>query len=149
IAWKPWKNRALVIRAGYGIYYTGGVYGGFANRLGLEPPFVRAITTTTSPANPLTLESGFNGVRGQTITNTYAVSSNYKPAYAQSWNYSVQQTFARNYVLQLAYQGTKGTHLDVLQSPNRAPLGSQLKTQELLQIKNASTFTLDLSEANS
>jgi hypothetical protein len=150
IAWKPWKNRALVIRAGFGIYYTGNVYGVFANRLGLEPPFVRAINTTTSPANPLSLENGFSGVASQTITNTYAVSPNYKPAYAQSWNYSMQQTFARNYVLQVGYQGTKGTHLDVLQSPNRAPLGgSSLTTQQRLQIQNASTFTLDLSEANS
>ena len=45
----------------------------------------------------------------------------------------------RNYVIQLGYQGTKGTHLDVLQSPNRAPLGgSSLTTQQRLQIPNAS-----------
>jgi hypothetical protein len=150
IAWKPWKNRAVVIRAGYGIYYTGNVYGNFANRLGLEPPFVRAINTTTSPSNPLTIENGFSGVPAQTITNTYAVSRDYKPAYAQSWNYSMQQTFARSYVIQLGYQGTKGTHLDVLQSPNRAPLGgSSLTTQQRLQIANASTFTYDISAGNS
>jgi len=150
IAWKPWTKRALVIRAGYGIYYTGGVYGSFASRLGLEPPFVRAINTTTSPANPISLENGFTGIPAQTITNTYAVAKDYKPAYAQSWNYSMQQTFARNYVLQLGYQGTKGTHLDVLQSPNRAPLGgSSLTTQQRLEIKNASTFTYDISAGNS
>ena len=84
----------MVIRAGYGIYYTGGVYGDFANRLGLEPPFVRAINTTTSPSNVLTLENGFSGVPAQTITNTYAVDRDYKPAYAQSWNYSMQETFS-------------------------------------------------------
>ena len=150
IAWKPWKARAVVMRAGYGIYYTGGVYGGFANRLGLEPPFVRAINTTTSPANVLTLENGFTGLPSQSITNTYGVARDYKPAYAQTWNYSIQQTFARNYVIQLSYQGTKGTHLDVLQSPNRAPLGgSSLTTQQRLQIKNASTFNYDISAGNS
>lgn len=150
VAWKPWKNRAVVIRSGYGIYYTGNVYGNFANRLGLEPPFVRAINTTTSPSDVLTLENGFSGVPAQTITNTYAVDRDYKPAYAQSWNYSMQETFARNYVIQLGYQGTKGTHLDVLQSPNRAPLGgSSLTTQQRLQIPNASTFTYDISAGNS
>ena len=53
-------------------------------------------------------------------------------------------------MIQLSYQGTKGTHLDVLQSPNRAPLGgSSLTTQQRLQIKNASTFNYDISAGNS
>jgi hypothetical protein len=150
VAWKPWKNKQLVIRAGYGIYYTGGVYGGFTNRLGLQAPFVRALNTTTSPANVLTLENGFTGLPAQTITNTFAVARDYKPAYAQSWNYSMQYTVKRNYVVQLSYQGTKGTHLDVLQSPNRAPPGgSSLTTQQRLQITNASTFNYDQSVGNS
>jgi hypothetical protein len=150
VAWKPWKERQLVIRAGYGIYYTGGVYGGFSNRLGLQPPFVRALNTTTSPANVLTLENGFSGLPAQTITNTFGVARDYKPAYAQSWNYSMQYTVKRNYVVQLGYQGTKGTHLDVVQSPNRAPPGgSSLTTQQRLQIAYASTFNFDQSVGNS
>ncbi len=150
IAWRPVKGKQIVVRAGYGVYYTGGVYGSFGNRMALQPPFVRSINQTTSPGNILTLERGFGTLPAQTIQNTFAVARDYDPAYAQSWNLSIQETFKRNYVLQLGYQGTKGTHLDVLQSPNRAPLGgSSLTTQQRLRIANASTFQYDISAANS
>ena len=150
LAWRPIKGKQIVVRAGYGIYYTGGVYNSFGNRLALQQPFVRTLNQTTSPANVLTLERGFGTLPAQTIQNTFAVARDYDPAYAQSWNLSVQETFFRNYVLQLGYQGTKGTHLDVLQSPNRAPLGgSSLTTQQRLKIANASTFQYNISAGNS
>jgi hypothetical protein len=149
LAWKPWKKQSVVVRAGYGIYYTGGVYSSFTTRLGLQSPFVNAISQSTSPANVLTLENGFNTIPAQTVQNTYSVDPYYKPAYAQSWNFSTQETIFRNYVIQIGYQGTKGTHLDVVESPNRAPLGSALKTQQNLAIPYASTFSYDLSAGNS
>ena len=150
IAWRPVKGKQIVVRAGYGVYYTGNVYQGFSNRMSLQPPFVNSISTTTSPSNVLGLEKAVTALAAQTITNNFAVDRNYKPAYAQSWNASLQQTVARFYIIQIGYQGTKGTHLDVLQSPNRAPLGGSSKTtQERLQIPYASTFTYDLSAGNS
>jgi hypothetical protein len=152
IAWKPFKRgrgQNLIIRAGYGIYYTGGVYSNFTSKLGIEQPFVYAINETNTASNPLTLQNGFTAPAGQTIQNTFAVDPNYKPAYAQSWNYSMQDTFWRNYVFQIGYQGTKGTHLDVVQSPNRAPLGSAKNSQTELAIPYAGTFEEDLSVGNS
>ncbi|MCU1330367.1 MAG: hypothetical protein JWN34_5737, partial [Bryobacterales bacterium] len=106
LAWRPLKGKQVVVRAGYGIYYTGGVYNSFGNRLTLQQPFVRTLNQTTTPANPLTLEQGFTTLPAQTIQNTFAVDRNYDPAYAQSWNLSVQQTVYRNYVIQASYQGT-------------------------------------------
>ena len=67
----------------------------------------------TSVAQPLTLENGFATIPTQTILNTWAVAKNYRPGYAQSWNFSIQKTLPRSFVLEVAYQGTKGTDLDV------------------------------------
>jgi hypothetical protein len=149
IAWKPWKDKQIVIRTGYGIYYNGGVYSQFANRLAIQPPFVDTVSLATSVAQPLTLENGFATIPTQTILNTWAVAKNYQPGYAQSWNFSIQKTLPRSFVLEVAYQGTKGTDLDVFLAPNRATPGSVFTAQQRLPIANATAFTYDESVGNS
>ena len=149
LAWRPVKGKQIVVRAGYGIYFNGGSYGQFANRLGLQPPFVGTASLTTSRSQPLTLENGFTALPAQTITNTFAVSPDYKPAYAQTWNASVQQSFGRSWVLEGSYLATKGTRLDVLTGPNRAAPGPADTAAQRLPIANATAFTLTSSWGNS
>ena len=43
------------------------------------------------------------------VANTFAVDKNYHPGYAQNWTTSIQETFGRSYVVQIAYNGIKGT----------------------------------------
>jgi hypothetical protein len=84
------------------------------------------------------------------IANTFAVDPNYKPGYSQNWTTSIQQTFARTYVIEVGYNGVKGTRLDVMQLPNRSPLGTpQLQVQNSLLIPNTGEFTYDTSVGNS
>jgi hypothetical protein len=149
IAWKPWKNRQIVVRSGYGIYYNGGVYGQLASNMVGQPPFAQTATLQTSTLAPLTLEAGFPPVPSLTIANTFAVDPNYHPGYAQQWTTSIQETIGRGYVIQVAYNGTKGTDLDVLQLPNRALPGNPLTAQQRLLIADASEFTYDTSVGNS
>jgi hypothetical protein len=150
IAWKPWKSRQIVVRSGYGIYYNGSVYGTLATRLTGQPPFATTTQLFQSTATPLSLENGFPTESSDLIANTFMVDKNYHPGYAQNWTTSIQETFARIYVFTVAYNGIKGTDLDVLQLPNRAPLGTpQLRVQSSLAIPNAGEFTYDNSVGNS
>ncbi len=149
IAWRPWKDRQVIARAGYGVYFNGSVYGQFGNQLTAQPPFAQTFNLQTSAAAPLTLENGFPLIPSQAIASTFAVDKNYRPAYAQTWNAALQQSFGRAWVMEGTYTGTKGTRLDVLRIPNRAPLGSGLNAQNLRAISNASAFTFDSSIGNS
>lgn len=149
-AWKPWKSKQIVVRSGYGVYYNGSVYGTLAQKLLGQPPFAVTTQVFNSAATPLTLENGFPLEQSDLIANTFAVNPNYHPGYAQNWTTSIQTTFSREYVFTVAYNGIKGTDLDVLQLPNRAPLGTpQLLVQSSLAIPNAGEFTYDNSVGNS
>jgi hypothetical protein len=78
------------------------------------------------------------------------VNPNYKDGYAQIWMLGTETSFTQNWILDLTYTGTKGTDLDLLRAPNRAPLGtSQLSTQRSLAIPYATSFYYDQSGANS
>jgi hypothetical protein len=149
-AYRAAKKRSTVIRGGYSVFYSGAAYSQIANQMASQPPFSRSVTVTTSTANPLTLQNGFSVVPAQTINNTFAIDPDYRLSYAQQWVAAVQDTFHRDLVVELEYIGTKGTHLGVVDQPNRAsPGASLLNAQTLLPIPNASSFNYQTSGANS
>ena len=124
LAWKPMKN--TVVRAGYGINYNLAQYGTVVQNFAFQPPF--ATTETNSVANPvtsnLTLENGFPGASAGTVTNNYAIDPNYRLGYVQIWNVDVQRQFPRGFLLNVGYNGAKGTRLDVdraISSSNTQP----------------------------
>lgn len=149
LAWRPFPKKQLQIRAGYGIFHNGSVYNQFPSRLAAQPPFARTATVNTSLARTLTLQNGFATAPTQTILNTYAVDRGYRVGYAQTWNFSIQQSLPRHLVVELGYLGTKGTRLDIQRQPNRAMPGSPLTAEQRRQIGNAVGFTFDSSEGNS
>ncbi len=146
-AWKPWSKRAIVFRGGYGTAYNGGGLAQQGSKLTIQPPFVQTVSVTSKTTPGITLpERSAGALRRLTISNTtYAVDPNYKPAMAQQWNAIVQYTFAKSYVAQISYFGTKGSDLDVLLGPNRlTPGGTVLPFSNV-----SSTIQLDQSIGNS
>ena len=121
VAWKWYAN--TVVRAGYGINYNTTAYANIAQDLAFQPPFSFTQTNVESVTNHLTLQNGFPIPPVNTVTNNYAVNVNYPLGYVQIWNLDLQQTITPTLVLNLDYTGTKGTHLDLLDAPNRTPLG--------------------------
>ncbi len=130
LAYRPWLQHRLVLRAGYGIFYDGSIYSRLVPNLANQPPFAEASTLVTSPEQVLTLENGFPTIAPQITKNTYAVDSNFRTPYAQSWNFSLEDEIAPNVVMSIGYVGTKGTKLDLLLSPNPAVPGSPLAGQQ-------------------
>jgi Carboxypeptidase regulatory-like domain/TonB dependent receptor-like, beta-barrel len=149
IAYRPWTQRRLVLRAGYGIFYDQSIYQRLTPNLANQPPFAQASTLTTSPQQVLTLENGFPVVDPTVARNTYAVDPNFRTPYGQSWNFSLEDEIMRDWILSLGYVGTKGSKLDLLLGPNLATSGTSLDTQGQLSLKNAQQFTYETSGATS
>ena len=119
IAYRPWIQHHLVMRAGYGVFYDGSIYSRMVTNMVDQPPFAQASTLTTNPQQVLTLENGFPALSANTIHNTYAADTNFRRPYAQTWNFNLEDEIVRNVVLSVGYIGTKGTKLDLLLSPDR------------------------------
>ncbi len=123
VAWKALKN--TVVRTGYGVNYNTAQYGAFIQRLGYQPPFATAVNNSqTTPG--FTTENGLTANASSTtctvtpcITNNYAVDKNYRLGYVQVYNLDIQQTLPKGIVLNVGYNGSKGTALDALLAPNR------------------------------
>jgi outer membrane receptor protein involved in Fe transport len=114
IAWKPQKQ--MVVRAGYGINYNLAQYGTMIQNFAFQPPFANSATNTTDVTSliagtPLTLASGFPSTTG-TVTNNFAVNPNYKLAYVQIWNLDIQRELPGGVIMNVGYNGAKGTRLD-------------------------------------
>lgn len=152
-AWEPNLRPKTVVRAGYSIFYDESIYNTLATSyLAYQPPFAEAQTRLTTPTLVLTLKDGFSGTVSQSSTqvlNTAAVDPFYNNGYAQIWMFGTETELSPGWMLNLTYTGTKGTDLDLLRAPNRAPPGSPLNTDNNRRISNAGGFTLDQSGANS
>jgi hypothetical protein len=109
LAWKPIKN--TVVRTGYGINYNLAQYATIVQNFAFQPPFAIASTNFVTTPGALTLQNGFPPVSG-TVTNNFAVDPNYRLGYVQIWNLDIQHTFAGGVLVNVGYNGSKGTHLD-------------------------------------
>ncbi len=122
----PWKD--TVIRGGYGINYTVGQYVKFVQNFAFEPPFANVqtnlVSTTAQESGVLACDSfclanGFPVDPSHPQFGNYSVNKNYRLPYVQVWNLNVQRTIPWNVVLNIGYNGSKGTHLDVIDAPGR------------------------------
>jgi hypothetical protein len=148
VAYRPFPKKSLIFRTGYSIFFSGSPYGSIANSMASQPPFAKTATLTTSAADPLTLENGFATSPSQTVTNTFAVNPNYRLSYAQTWNFTVQETLPHGLQVEAEYIGTKGTNLAINEQPNRTLAGSSVSSGAL-QIANATQFSYLTFGANS
>lgn len=116
IALDPTGQGLWSIRASYGIFYdpfSNGAnlatqapissvpWGQFFQLTGTDVPFENPYANNPRPPSTTFL----------TPTVAVVLDNAARPPYAQDWNFSVQRALHKDYLLELRYVGTKGTHL--------------------------------------
>jgi len=141
-AWRATKR--TVVRGGYGINYNTGQYAAVVQKLSYQPPFANTLT------NIVPAESGpsfslatalTSSTTPSAITNNFAFNKNYLLGYVQVWNLDIQNTLPLNIVLNLDYNGAKGTHLDSVFSPNSQLTGLLNPTFPSFTYENSIAFS--------
>ncbi len=142
-AWDPWSDGKTSIRAGYGIFFEHGT-GNEANTGSLEAsaPLVLSMTQPLPISYPCIGNVGYGPAFDPTNSACASPLGGAAPAagslfpidvtsiptkaiwpYAQQWSFGFQRELPSSIVLNLAYVGSRGTHLTVERQLNQlAPL---------------------------
>ncbi len=120
-------NGRTVIRGGFGIFWNWGV-GGTSSSKGTNQPFLQATDLLANGgATNLTLSSGFPPPPAidpslPLVGATRSVFDiNYRDQHSMNWNINVQKQLGRDYMVELAYVGTRGRGLTSKTDLNQAP----------------------------
>jgi hypothetical protein len=132
LAWKPMK--LTVVRAGYGLNYNLAQYTTVVQNFAFQPPFAETATNVASTSSFLNLVNAFPSLAPGTVTNNFAIDPNYRLAYVQLWNVDVQRELRGGIVMNVDYNGSKGTRLD---------------TERAILIPGSQPFTYESSAGNS
>ncbi len=132
-AWQilPTTNR-LVLRGGYGMYYSRAT-GQASTESVLAAPFALTRISTGLANAPATFEAPFAQpfptsasfplfvpYSSSTKAAVNALAPNFRPALVQQFSLNAQVELRRDWLLEVGYVGTRGTHLQRFRSLNQA-----------------------------
>ncbi len=131
LAYDPFGNGKWAIRAGYGLFYDRTLNGIWEQNAFDDPPLVQ---TSAINNNGLSSFNIFDNVQNGSAAPTPLTPVNivvtgtptFKVPSYQDFNLSVQHEIMRNTVLEVAYVGTRGTHLLGDQDLNQPTVAARL-----------------------
>jgi Carboxypeptidase regulatory-like domain len=101
----------LVLRSGYGIFYTPVDMNTWCNNLH-NVPIIFPETNQSDSFIPSITSFNFNpAVVGKTVTSFTAFDPHQAAQYVQQWTASVQKAIGKQTTLEIGYQGVRGFHL--------------------------------------
>ncbi len=115
-----------IVRGGFGMFWNF-TPGGTSSSKAQNPPFLQSTALTTTFGTNLRLSEGLPPPPGVDPNRAPAGSTrsifdiNFRDAYSQNWNFNVQQQFGTNYMVEIAYVGSRGRNMLLKDDPNQAP----------------------------
>jgi hypothetical protein len=113
-AWRPGKGTRTVIRSGGGIFYAGSLTKPVRDDLADVFPYSynQSFSRNANNPNNLTFATPFPG-RGTIdgATNASGMEVWQAPQYLANWNLTIERELSGGTAIELAYVGSKGTHL--------------------------------------
>jgi hypothetical protein len=119
LSWDVTGSGKMVLHAGYGIYYDSGTL--IENEtLYFNPPYFQLNLFFTSPPNLLSLDDPFPLGRGfAPLPSPVTLDRHFPTAYSQQWSFGLQREVSPNFVAEVNYTGSKGTHLVMKRNLNQ------------------------------
>lgn len=115
LAWRPLKTERFVVRSAYGVFYDVGILNiNIFPRF--NPPFFAVglfINNGTNVIQDILNQPALPVVQPNTI------APDFQDGYMQQWNVDLQYELRPNWMIDLAYVGSKGTHLPATRDLNQ------------------------------